>query len=217
MFDILIKSGLVVDGSGTVGFRADVAIEGGRIAEVSLLPAAEAATVMDATGLVVAPGFIDMHSHADMTLPVCPTADSLVYQGITTAVVGNCGLTPAPLFEDTRRMVVAAIGGDDAEGLPLDKWGDFGSYLDYLAKIKTSVNVVALTGQGTIRVGVVGFVATPPTPEQMARQQAAVNVAMDQGAIGQGGVNARGLEPAGDHGGLRHATKVPDCLDNNGA
>ncbi len=68
MFDILIRSGLVVDGSGTAGFQADVAIAGGRIAEVGLLADAGATTVIDATGLVVAPGFIDMHSHADFSL-----------------------------------------------------------------------------------------------------------------------------------------------------
>jgi len=84
VFDILIKNGLVVDGSGTAGFRADVGVEDGRIAEVGPLTAAQAATVVDATGLVVAPGFIDMHSHADFSLPVCPTAESLVHQGITS-------------------------------------------------------------------------------------------------------------------------------------
>jgi len=89
MFDILIRSGEVVDGSGTAGFQADVAIKGGRIAEVGLLAGAGAAAVIDATGLVVAPGFIDMHSHADFSLPVCPTAESLVHQGITAAVVGQ--------------------------------------------------------------------------------------------------------------------------------
>jgi hypothetical protein len=84
MCSILIRSGLVVDGSGTEGFRADVAVDYGRIAEVGLLPDADAATVIDAAGLVVSPGFIDMHSHADFSLPLCPTAESLVHQGITS-------------------------------------------------------------------------------------------------------------------------------------
>ena len=106
MFEIVIKNGLVVDGSGSAGFRADVAIEGGHIAEVGLLAAAETATVIDATGLVVAPGFIDMHSHADFSLPVYPTADSLVHQGITTAVVGQCGYSPVPLLEESRAKLI---------------------------------------------------------------------------------------------------------------
>jgi N-acyl-D-amino-acid deacylase len=186
MVDILIRNGEVIDGSGTRRQKADVAVDKGRIVDVGNLAGATATQVIDAKGCVVTPGFIDMHSHADSTLPICPTADSLVHQGITTVVVGNCGFTPAPLFPDTRDSVSHMLNGDapEEQRLPLDKWGDFKSFLDYLAEIKTSVNVSALAGQGTIRVGIVGFVATPPTPAQMAKQQAAVDVAMDQGAIG---------------------------------
>ena len=187
MFDILIKSGLVVDGSGTVGFRADVAIEGGRIAEVGLLPGTEAATVMDATGLVVAPGFIDMHSHADFSLPVCPTAESLVHQGITTAVVGQCGYSPAPLLEETRAQVIRQMDaslGRAGKPLPWERWTGFKTYLDDLSRTGISLNVVPLVGQGTVRAGVMGFGPGPANPEQRARMTAAVAQAMDEGAFG---------------------------------
>ena len=134
MLDILIQNGHVVDGSGTPRFRADVGISGDRIVDVGLLPDAAAKTVIDASGCVVTPGFVDMHSHSDFSLPINPTADSLVHQGITTAVVGQCGSTPAPLFEETREQVVAAMESDDLP-LPWDEWSSFGDYLAYLAQL----------------------------------------------------------------------------------
>jgi len=90
------------------------------------------ATVIGATSLVVAPGFIDVHSHADFSLPVCPTADSLVHQGITTAVVGQCGFSPAPLLEETREPVIRMMDaslGRAGERLPWERWTGFKTYL----------------------------------------------------------------------------------------
>ncbi|HLE43179.1 MAG TPA: amidohydrolase family protein, partial [Methylomirabilota bacterium] len=106
MLDVLIKGGTVVDGSGAPGRPADVAITGDRVVAVEPLPAAGAARVIDATGLAVAPGFIDMHSHADFVLPGLPTADSKVHQGFTLEVVGNCGASPAPLSPLGRQDVI---------------------------------------------------------------------------------------------------------------
>src|SRR5512137_1443516 len=187
MFDILIRNGLVVDGSGSASSRADVATVGGRIAEVGLLPAAEAATVIDAVGLVVAPGFIDMHSHADFSLPVCPTADSLVHQGITTAVVGQCGYSPVPLLEETRAHLIRQMDasmGRSGERLPWERWASFKTYLQDLSHIGTSLNIVPLVGQGTVRAGVVGFGPGAATPEQRAKMKDIVAQAMDDGAFG---------------------------------
>ena len=187
VFDILIKNGWVIDGSGAAGFRADVAIRKGHIADVSLLAAAEATTVVDAAGLVVAPGFIDMHSHADFSLPVCPTAESLVHQGITTAVVGQCGFSPAPLLKETRepliRMMEASLGRS-GERLPWERWTGFETFLEDLSRIGTSLNVVPLVGQGTVRAGIMGFGPGPASAEQRSRMTAAVARAMDEGAFG---------------------------------
>ncbi len=187
MFDILIRGGLVIDGSGTAGFRADVAIQGGRIAEVSLLPDADATTVIDAAGLVVSPGFIDMHSHADFSLPLCPTAESLVHQGITAVVVGQCGFSPAPLLEETQEQVIRMMDaslGRAGERLPWERWTGFKTYLEDLSRAGTSLNVVPLVGQGTVRAGVMGFAPGPANTEQRARMTAAVAQAMDEGAFG---------------------------------
>ncbi len=183
MLDILVQNGTVVDGSGAPGHRADVAIAGDRIAEVGVLEGAQAATVIDASGCVVTPGFVDMHSHTDFTLPVLPTADSLVHQGITTVVAGQCGASPVPLFEDTSEQVIATLKREDIP-MPWDKWSTFGSYLEYLTQIGTSINVVPLVGQGMVRWGVMGLGADPPSDEQMARMQNEVVKAMENGAIG---------------------------------
>lgn len=183
MLDILIQNGVVVDGSGAPRYRAEVAIEGDRIVEVDRLEGAEAGTVIDASGCVVTPGFVDMHSHTDFTLPICPTADSLVHQGITTAVVGQCGASPAPLLAETREQVIAMMESGE-NPLPWDEWATFGSYLDYLTRIGISINVVPLVGQSMVRSAVMGFSADPANEAQIARMQAEVIKAMDEGAIG---------------------------------
>ena len=120
MLDVLVRGGTVIDGTGGPARRADVAIEADRIRDVGRLPAATAARVIDATGLIVAPGFIDMHSHADYVLPGLPTADSKVRQGFTLEVVGNCGQSPAPLTDACREGAKELTGmwghPDQAEG-----------------------------------------------------------------------------------------------------
>lgn len=143
--------------------------------------------VIDATGCAISPGFIDMHSHADFSLPLLPTADSLVHQGITTAVVGQCGLSPAPLFDHNREEVIAGltglIGGLGAN-LPWEKWSTFADYLNFLTGQGVSINVAPLVGQGTIRASVMEFGAGRANPEQMERMQSEVIKALQEGAIG---------------------------------
>jgi N-acyl-D-amino-acid deacylase len=183
MLDILIQNGQVVDGSGAPRTRADVGVVGAHIVEVGQLEGAEARTVIDASGCVVTPGFVDMHSHADFTLPVWPTADSLVHQGITTIAAMQCGASPAPLLDGTREQVLAMMESEEMP-LPWDEWSTFGSYLDYLTRIGISVNVVPMVGQGTVRSAIVAFSAEPANEEEIARMQAEVVKAMDEGAIG---------------------------------
>jgi len=98
MLDILIQNGVVIDGTGKQAFRADVAIRAGRIARVAEGIEQEAKRTIEAQGLHVAPGFIDPHTHSDLTLLVNPPAHSKIHQGVTTEVIGNCGSSPAPLL-----------------------------------------------------------------------------------------------------------------------
>jgi N-acyl-D-amino-acid deacylase len=140
-------------------------------------------TILDCAGCVVAPGFVDMHSHTDFTLPILPTADSLVHQGITTVVTGQCGLSPVPLLPDTREEVIEMQRRDDRP-LPWDAWSTFGSYLDHLQELGLSINMVPLVGHGMVRSAVMGFTASKPSDAQLSKMQAEVEKAMNNGAAG---------------------------------
>jgi N-acyl-D-amino-acid deacylase len=178
----LIKNGQVMDGAGGLAVSNDVLIEDDSIAELGKLDNVSADNVIDASGKVVSPGFIDMHSHADMLLPVAPYAESAVFQGITTAVVGQCGASPAPLSEVHRKLFI------DSSGIPVEyPWDEitsFGSYLDLLEKQGISINVAPLVGHGAIRIAVMGYRSDRPTEDEIEAMQMLVTQSMDEGAIG---------------------------------
>jgi N-acyl-D-amino-acid deacylase len=182
MLDILIRGGTVIDGTGRPARRADVAIAGDRIEAIGLLSGASAARVIDAAGHVVAPGFVDMHSHADFVLPGLPTAESKIHQGFTLEVVGNCGASPAPLTPARRQDVI------DTSALTLPAlawdWTTFRSYLDGLTRQGISINVAPLVGHGTIRLLVMGPGDARPTADVIHAMAREVRRAMDEGAIG---------------------------------
>jgi N-acyl-D-amino-acid deacylase len=186
LYDIIIKNALVIDGAASPPFEADLAVTGQNIHDIGRLSRTAARISIDAGGCAVAPGFIDMHCHADFSLPVNPTADSLLHQGITSAVVGQCGLSPAPLLEETRAQVVEALGGffsGVAKSLPWSEWNSFEDYLSFL-KRGVSLNVIPLVGQGVIRAGVMGFAEGRANESQMDRMKNELVKAMAQGAIG---------------------------------
>jgi N-acyl-D-amino-acid deacylase len=182
VLDVLIRGGTVIDGTGRPGRRADVAIARDRIESIELLPAATAARVIDATGHAVAPGFIDMHSHADFVLPGLPTADSMVHQGFTLQVVGNCGASPAPLTPARRQEII------DATGLSVPPlawdWTTFRSYLDVLTRQGVALNVAPLVGHGTVRLVVMGPGDARATADQRRAMATEVRRAVDDGAFG---------------------------------
>ncbi len=187
MYDIVIKNASVIDGTASPPFAADLAVKGQKIVEVGRVNQTDAARVIDAKGQAVAPGFIDMHSHADFSLPILPTAESLVHQGITTVVVGQCGLSPAPLVEESRAEVISGISGffgDLAKSIPWSEWASLDDYLHFLAQRGCSLNVIPLIGQGTIRAAVMGFGEGRANADQMGRMKDLVVEAMQQGAIG---------------------------------
>lgn len=185
--DTLIRNATIVDGTGAPAFRGDLALREGVITLTGSIGETRAERVIDADSLVAAPGFIDMHSHADFSLPVIPTADSLLHQGITTVVTGQCGFSPAPLFKESRDQVIPSLGlimEDLAALIPWDEWSSFHDFLAFFERKGISVNVVPLVGQGTVRSGVVGFQQEAPDRAGMERMQAEVRKAMEQGAIG---------------------------------
>ena len=181
-WSLLIRGGTVVDGSGAPGESKDVAVEGERIAAVGAGLAGEAARVIDATGLMVAPGFIDIHSHSDLFYHACPAAESKVRQGVTTEVVGMCSFSPAPVAPGRAELVRAWAGGTGSQ-LPI-AWESFGEYLDHLRRLGPSVNIVQFAGQGALRLATVGPDNRPPTPAEEAAMERHLAEALEAGAFG---------------------------------
>ncbi|MFQ6100267.1 MAG: amidohydrolase family protein [Anaerolineae bacterium] len=180
MLDILIKNGTVVDGTGKPAFKADVGIAAGRIAVVAETVEQEAKRTIEAQGLTLAPGFVDAHTHSDLTLLVNPRAESKIRQGVTTEVIGNCGGSPAPLLGAAVEEARA-----EAKSLGLNvAWASTAEYLERLRKPGIAVNVVPLVGHNTVRGAVLGFDDVQPTPEQQAEMEWLVAEAMEQGARG---------------------------------
>ena len=188
MLDIVILNGTVVDGSGLPARRADVAVKDGKIASVGDLSAAEAKTVLDANGLFVCPGFIDMHSHSDLSLMAHRRGESSISQGITTEVIGSCGWSMAPVKEETKKSVLKGLlsGLVHKEAFEsLDwSWHSFGQFMEALEKSGIGVNVAPQVGQSLIRAHVVGTEKRDAAPGEVEAMKALVRQAMEDGAWG---------------------------------
>jgi len=177
---ILIKGGTVLDGTGSPPARLDVAVDGARISGLYRHSDAKAAVTIDATGKMVCPGFIDIHSHSDLHLLGNPLAESKVLQGVTTEVVGNCGTSGAPLNGSAR-----GYAEDVAEDLCVEvDWTTMDEYLLRLHNIRTSVNVATLVGAENIRRAVLGERDVKPSQEDLDRMKRMVADAVLQGAFG---------------------------------
>ena len=180
-FDVLIRGGAVIDGTRALSRPADVGIEGDRITAVGDLAGARAATTIEASGKVVAPGFIDIHTHSDLTLFDYPDAEARIRQGITTEVVGNCSYSPFPLTAKTRSFMQARLEGTPDE--PWD-WTDLDGYAARLSHRGIALNVAPLVGHGAIRSAVMEWANRPARPDELARMQALTAQSIEQGAFG---------------------------------
>jgi len=180
---LLIRGGLVVDGTGAPGCRADVLVEGGRISWVdTALPGGNADDVVDADGLVVAPGFIDVHSHAD-NAPLLHDLDfSKLSQGVTTEVVGNCGFSLAPC-SPSHRDDLASLTGRIFPALDF-AWEDTSSFFDRTDSAGYVVNAAPLVGHGALRVAAMGLENRSPTPAELAHMRNGLAEALEAGVFG---------------------------------
>ncbi len=180
MHDIIIANGTVIDGTGAPRAEMDVAIDGTRIAGLYAPGQADGAMKIDAKGLVVCPGFVDIHTHSDLYLLSCPLAESKVRQGVTTELLGNCGGSAAPLTGAARRATERY-----AKDLWVDvTWSTFDEYLLRLADVRTSVNTASLVGADTLRLGVMGADDRPPTPDELGEMNKLLADSMLEGAFG---------------------------------
>ncbi|MCX5756012.1 MAG: D-aminoacylase [Gemmatimonadetes bacterium] len=172
--DLIIRGGTVFDGSGAAGVELDVAMTAGRITAIGRNLAERGTEEIDARGLAVAPGFIDIHSHGDGNLEEDPRQETLIRQGLTTIVVGQDGSSRAPRAR--ARTSGAEPGEESAQS--------FGAVFDAINKVQPSVNIASMIGLGSVRAAVVGEDDRPATPTEMARMVAMVQQALAQGACG---------------------------------
>ena len=180
MEDLLIRGGQVIDGSGTPGRRADVAIRNGRITAVGDCQDRESQREIDAPGQIVAPGFIDIHTHSDFTLPLNPLAESKIRQGVTTEVVGNCGYSTAPVLPGKAQALQDYLAAD-APWLEYEP-RTFAQYLDGFPA--TSVNTVMQVGHATLRLMAMDLEARDPTPSELTHMQQLLDESLEAGALG---------------------------------
>jgi len=180
-FDVVIRGGSILDGTGGPAWKADLGLVGDTIVGLESIAAEQGKLVVDATGLYVAPGFVDIHSHSDDGIFRYPTADSRTRQGVTTEVTGNCGSSAAPLEglgAEERRTDLLEYYGIEAT------WTGVASYFGALEKLHMSVNHALLLGQGVLRENAIGPADRALTPEELGRVVRSVEVGMDEGAFG---------------------------------
>lgn len=189
MFDLMVRGGRVVDGAGRTAFCADVGIVGDRIAAIGDLSHAEG-PALDAAGLLVSPGFVDIHSHSDHTLLVDPRAQSAIAQGVTTELIGNCGHGGAPIADPD--LAKANIYGYHP-AVPIT-WRSMAQYLDRLQSARPAVNALTLVPNGMLRLAVVGLEERPATTDELRQMISLLEDGLEAGAWGY----STGLEYAAE-------------------
>jgi N-acyl-D-amino-acid deacylase len=185
MYSVLIRGGKVVDGSGQAAFRADVAVQDDRIVEVGVGLSGPAEKIIDADGLVVAPGFIDIHSHSDGTIFDHPLSDSKLLQGVTSEVIGNCGIGAFPVKAKYKEELIHYMEIHEftfpSAGV---SWEDFDQYVDVLAGLGLGPNLLPLVAHGNLRGAVMGFDDREPTAAEQAEMEQLLAAALERGAWG---------------------------------
>ncbi|MEZ4289793.1 MAG: amidohydrolase family protein [Myxococcota bacterium] len=190
-YDLVIRGGTVLDGTGLAGDRADVGIVGDRIATIGRIRE-RGREEIDAEGRVVTPGFIDGHTHLDAQVFWDPQGTNSCWHGVTTAVMGNCGFTLAPVHDDARALVVRNLERAEdldpdalAAGIPWG-WEDFASYLDVVEGLPKSIHVAAQIGHSALRTWAMGERAFdgPASEDDLARMEGQLEAAIRAGAIG---------------------------------
>lgn len=184
MYDLLIRNGVIVDGGGNASYPADIAIENGIITEIAPRIAGPARRQVDAKGLVVAPGFIDVHSHDDLVLFEDPWNRPKLLQGVTTVVAGNCGFAPCPATDSYCRSLAEYALPVLGPLAATRAFPDFSVYAAELEQTKKAQNIAALAAHGALRIAESGFDAADPDDRRLERLKRELDAALDGGALG---------------------------------
>ncbi len=184
---VILANCRLIDGAGNPWVAADLLIEGDRVAAIAAAGTMSrrgrpAPLVVDAAGRYVTPGFVDPHTHSDLTVVTCPGAESAVYQGVTTHVVGNCGMSAAPV--DEHRLADFVTMWESYWQIPPVTWRTFGDYLATVEADGCAINVAALVGHGALRIAAMGFDARPASARELATMKRLLAASMRQGAFG---------------------------------
>ncbi|WP_037365160.1 N-acyl-D-amino-acid deacylase family protein [Nakamurella lactea] len=183
MFDLVIRNATVIDGTGVPGRRADVGVRDGRIESIGVLPGeTPAARTIEAADRVLAPGFIDIHTHSDLHLIADGLGESKLRQGVTTEVTGNCSFAPFPIESARIGLHMDHLARATAP-IPLD-WSDLDGYARALDRAGLGLNVAPLAGHGTLRVCAMGVDQRPPNPDELTRMKRELDRSLEQGAWG---------------------------------
>jgi N-acyl-D-amino-acid deacylase len=187
MCDLLIKNGNVIDGSGSPAYLSDIAVKNGEIERIGTSLDINCDKVIDASNQIVCPGFIDIHSHTDATIMINPKAESKIRQGITTEIVGNCGMSAAPLTTAFLSEVKdhLSINFDFGKADEIGKsWITFEEYITFLNELSLGINIMPMVGFGTLRSAVMGFKSGPPTRDEMREMEDLLEKSLEEGAAG---------------------------------
>ncbi len=180
-FDLVIKGGTLLDGTGAASRVADIGIRNGVITAVGSLGNATADRIIEAGSFIVSPGFIDIHSHLDTSLLVSPRAESKIRQGVTTTVTGNCGSSAAPLGGPELKQTLAEFEDDFGYACP---YRDMDGFFTLLKSQGTAINLLSLVGLGDVRAKIVGLDNRPAAKDEIVRMQREAALAIEQGCFG---------------------------------
>ena len=181
-FDTLIANATIVDGTNSPRYRADVGLYGGKILEIGELEGADGGREIDATGLVLAPGFIDMHTHSDLSLLDDPGGESMAYQGVTTQVTGNCSYSPFPMG-DAAPERMRSVMGEIFETRQTWRWSTLEEWADLMESQGVSLNVAPQVGNAPLRIAAGALDNRPASPDELRSMKRLLAETMEQGAF----------------------------------
>lgn len=183
-YDLVLTNGRILDGCGNPWFRGDMAIKAGRIAALEPASSIHDCPTLDVGDDYIAPGFIDIHTHSDLSILVNRNAESTVRQGVTTQVIGNCGMSPAPLGVEHIADMRDYWGEIASQAEVTWEWRTFGDYLNFVQTNGISINIASLQGHAALRLAVMGFADRSPSSSELEKMKTLLNESMWSGAFG---------------------------------